>query len=70
MDKDFELQWKDEQIAELRSALSGTITETENYNESVLDELETQGYEEYNLDGSDLGTKYDFNARHDFVITI
>ena len=24
MDKDFELQWKDEQIAELRSALSGT----------------------------------------------
>ena len=70
MDKDFELQWKDEQIAELRSALSGTITETENYNESVLDELETQGYEEYNLDGSDLDTKYDFNARHDFVITI
>ena len=46
------------------------ITETENYNESVLDELETQGYEEYNLDGSDLDTKYDFNARHDFVIRI
>ena len=32
MDKDFELQWKDEQIAELRSALSGTITETGSYN--------------------------------------
>ena len=32
MDKDFELQWKDEQIAELRSALSGTITETGYYN--------------------------------------
>ena len=31
-DKDFELQWKDEQIAELRSALSGTITETGSYN--------------------------------------
>ena len=46
------------------------IAETENYNKSVLDELETQGYEEYNLDGSDLDTKYDFNARHDFVITI
>ena len=32
MDRDFELQWKDEQIAELRSALSGTITETGSYN--------------------------------------
>ena len=32
MDKDFELQWKDEQIAELRSALAGTITETGSYN--------------------------------------
>ena len=32
MDKDFELQWKDEQIAELRSALAGTITETGYYN--------------------------------------
>ena len=31
-DKDFELQWKDEQIAELRSALAGTITETGSYN--------------------------------------
>ena len=31
-DRDFELQWKDEQIAELRSALSGTITETGSYN--------------------------------------
>ena len=31
MDKDFELQWKDEQIAELRSALAGTITETGSY---------------------------------------
>ena len=31
-DKDFELQWKDEQIAELRAALSGTITETGSYN--------------------------------------
>lgn len=31
MDKDFELQWKDEQIAELRSALAGTITETGYY---------------------------------------
>ena len=29
------------------------ITETENYNKSVLDELETQGYEEYNLDDYD-----------------
>ena len=32
MDKDFELQWKDEQIAELRSTLAGTITETGSYN--------------------------------------
>ena len=32
MDRDFELQWKDEQIAELRSALAGTITETGSYN--------------------------------------
>ena len=32
MDKDFELQWKDEQIAELRSVLAGTITETGSYN--------------------------------------
>ena len=32
MDKDFELQWKDEQIAELRSIISGTITETGSYN--------------------------------------
>ena len=31
-DRDFELQWKDEQIAELRSALVGTITETGSYN--------------------------------------
>ena len=32
MDKDFELQWKDEQIANLKAALSGTITETGSYN--------------------------------------
>ena len=32
MDRDFELQWKDEQIAELRSTLAGTITETGSYN--------------------------------------
>ena len=32
MDKDFELQWKDEQIAELRSIIAGTITETGSYN--------------------------------------
>ena len=32
MDKDFELQWKDEQIADLRSIISGTITETGSYN--------------------------------------
>ena len=32
MDRDFELQWKDEQIAELRSSLAGTITETGSYN--------------------------------------
>ena len=31
-DKDFELQWKDEQIAELRSVLAGTVTETGSYN--------------------------------------
>ena len=31
-DKDFELQLKDEQIAELQSALVGTITETGSYN--------------------------------------
>ena len=31
-DRDFELQWKDEQIAELRSTLAGTITETGSYN--------------------------------------
>ena len=31
-DKDFELQWKDEQITELRAALAGTITETGSYN--------------------------------------
>ena len=31
-DKDFELQLKDEQIAELQSALAGTITETGSYN--------------------------------------
>ena len=32
MDKDFELQLKDEQIAELRSIIAGTITETGSYN--------------------------------------
>ena len=32
MDKDFELQWKDEQITELRSIIAGTITETGSYN--------------------------------------
>lgn len=32
MDKDWELQWKDEQIAELRSIIAGTITETGVYN--------------------------------------
>ena len=32
MDRDFELQWKDEQIAYLRSIISGTITETGSYN--------------------------------------
>ena len=32
MDKDFELQYKDEQIAELRSIIAGTITETGSYN--------------------------------------
>ena len=32
MDRDFELQWKDEQIADLRSIISGTITETGSYN--------------------------------------
>ena len=32
MDKDFELQWKDEQIANLKAALAGTITETGSYN--------------------------------------
>ena len=31
-DKDFELQWKDEQIAELRSIIAGTITATGSYN--------------------------------------
>ena len=31
-DKDFELQWKDEQIANLKAALAGTITETGSYN--------------------------------------
>ena len=31
-DRDFELQWKDEQIADLRSIISGTITETGSYN--------------------------------------
>ena len=31
-DKDFELQWKDEQITELRSIIAGTITETGSYN--------------------------------------
>ena len=31
-DKDFELQYKDEQIAELRSILAGIITETGHYN--------------------------------------
>ena len=32
MDRDFELQQKDEQIADLRSIISGTITETGSYN--------------------------------------
>ena len=32
MDRDFELQWKDEQIKDLRSIISGTITETGSYN--------------------------------------
>ena len=32
MDRDLELQWKDEQIADLRSIISGTITETGSYN--------------------------------------
>lgn len=32
MDKDFELQYKDKQIAELRSIIVGTITETGSYN--------------------------------------
>ena len=32
MDRDFELQWKDEQIEDLRSIISGTITETGSYN--------------------------------------
>ena len=32
MDRDFELQWKDEQIAELQSIITGTITETGSYN--------------------------------------
>ena len=31
-DRNFELQWKDEQIADLRSIISGTITETGSYN--------------------------------------
>lgn len=31
MDRDFELQWKDEQIVNLRAALAGTITETGSY---------------------------------------
>lgn len=31
MDKDFELQYRDEQIAELRSIVAGTITETGSY---------------------------------------
>ena len=31
MDKDFELQWKDEQIANLKAALAGTITDTGSY---------------------------------------
>ena len=51
-DKDFELQWKDEQIAELRSALSGTITETGSYNplegkkaEKAMKLLEKEGFE-------------------------
>lgn len=32
MDKDFELQYKDEQIAALKATLKGTITETGKYN--------------------------------------
>ena len=32
-DRDFELQWKDEQIVELRSIIAGTITETGSYNQ-------------------------------------
>ena len=31
-DRDFELQYKDEQIATLRSIIAGTITETGSYN--------------------------------------
>ena len=46
------------------------IRETENYNEGVLNELEKKKYNEYNLSGHDLGTIYDFNARHEFNITI
>lgn len=34
MDKDFELQYRDEQIAELKATLAGTITETGHYNMS------------------------------------
>ena len=46
------------------------IKETDVYNKSVLDDLEKKKFVEYNLSSADLDTKYNFNARFDYNITI
>lgn len=46
------------------------IKETDVYNQTVLDNLVKKKYVEYNLSGSDLNTKYNFNSRFDYSITI
>ena len=46
------------------------INETDVYNQTVLDDLVKKKYAEYNLSGSDLDTKYNFNSRFEYNITI
>jgi hypothetical protein len=46
------------------------IKETDVYNSNVLNEYSRKKYTEYNLDASELETKYDFNALYEFKIAM
>lgn len=69
----FEKEWLEREYPKNRKIVIHPgicIQETEVYNQSILDELERKDYIEYNLDARDLDTKYNFNSRCVFKISV